>query len=54
MNGTALKLASSQAAWPKLSAFSRLDIGYEEWHLNDAKQVWIDDIAVSSRLVGCN
>lgn len=54
VDGQKLKLGTTQAAWPKMANFSRLEIGYQECHIYNSKQVWIDDVAVATSPIGCN
>lgn len=54
IDGTPIKLFSSAPGWPKMTKFTSLEIGYQECHIFNDKQVWLDDIAISKNPIGCN
>ena len=33
--------------------FSRLDVGWESYQADEARSIWIDDVVISSTMVGC-
>jgi hypothetical protein len=39
--------------WPAPRAFDRLRLGWERYQESDERNVWIDDIVVSTERIGC-
>ncbi len=54
MNGTGQGCVNQPATFPWTApTFDRLDLGWESYQADDARAIWIDDVAIGTSKLGC-
>jgi hypothetical protein len=54
MNGTGQGCVNQPATFPwSAPTFDRIDLGWESYQADDARAIWIDDVAIGTQKIGC-
>jgi hypothetical protein len=54
MNGTGQGCVHQDASFPwSAPSFERIDLGWESYQADDARVIWIDDVAIDTQRIGC-
>ncbi len=54
MNGTGQGCVNQPATFPWTApTFERVDLGWESYQADDARAIWIDDVAIGTSKIGC-
>ncbi len=54
VNGTGQGCVKQSASFPWTApTFERIDVGWESYQADDARTIWIDDLAIGTERIGC-
>ena len=54
VNGEKIRLSTNTDPWPAVEKWTSLEVGPQECHIYNTREVWLDDIALANSPIGCD